>query len=254
LTAIIEMKGVWVRLGGRSVLEDVDFTLEKGDFYGMIGPNGGGKTTLIKVILGLIRPVKGEVRIEGETPEKNRHLLGYVPQYRTYDFTYPLTVHEMVLSGRLGLIPGTFRKYRKEDHEKAVEAMGLMDIEDLSARPIGELSGGQQQRAIIARALVSEPHALLLDEPTTHVDPQMEGEFYEILRSLHTRMAILLVTHDMTAISAYVDKIACLNRRLFTHGSKEISEDMLEAVYHCPINLLAHGVPHRVLRSHEEEP
>ncbi|MDD1678946.1 MAG: ABC transporter ATP-binding protein [Methanomicrobiales archaeon] len=254
MAPIVEMKGVWVRLGGRSVLEDVNFSLEQDDFYGVIGPNGGGKTTLIKVILGLIKPWKGEVTVQGENPEKNRHLLGYVPQYRTYDFTYPLTVREMVLSGRLGLVPGPFRKYRGEDHEKARAAMEMMGIGDLSDRPIGELSGGQQQRAIIARALVSQPIALLLDEPTTHVDPQMEEEFYEILRSLHKRMAILLVTHDMTAVSAYVDKIACLNRRLFTHGSKEISEDMLEAVYHCPISLIAHGVPHRVLRSHEEEP
>jgi zinc transport system ATP-binding protein len=132
--------------------------------------------------------------------------------------------------------------------------MKLMDIDDLADRPIGELSGGQQQRAIIGRALVTEPHALLLDEPTTHVDPRMEEEFYEILKSLQNRMAILLVTHDLTAISQYVDKIACLNRRLFTHGTKEIGEDMLSAAYHCPINLLAHGVPHRVLRSHEEKP
>jgi zinc transport system ATP-binding protein len=254
MDTIVEMKGVWVRRGGRSVLEDIDFILEKGDFYGVIGPNGGGKTTLIKVILGLIKPWKGEVLVEGKTPETNRYLLGYVPQYRTYDFTYPLTVREMVLSGRMGLIAGPFRKYHPEDHQKAETAMERMGIRDLSDRTIGELSGGQQQRAIIARALISEPHALLLDEPTTHVDPRMEEEFYEILRSLRKRMAILLVTHDMTAISAYVDKIACLNRRLFTHGTKEIDEDMLAAVYHCPINLLAHGIPHRVLRSHEDEP
>jgi zinc transport system ATP-binding protein len=254
MDTIIEIQEVWVRLGGRSVLEDINFTLEKGDFYGIIGPNGGGKTTLIKVILGLIRPWKGTVRVEGEPPERNRHLLGYVPQYRTYDFTYPLTVHEMVVSGRMGLISGPFRKYRQEDHDRARQVMERMGIADLSDRAIGELSGGQQQRAIIARALVSEPHALLLDEPTTHVDPHMEEEFYEILRTLQKRMAILMVTHDMTAISAYVDKIACLNRRLFTHGNREIDEDMLAAVYHCPINLLAHGIPHRVLRSHEEEP
>jgi zinc transport system ATP-binding protein len=254
MDAIVEISKVWVRLGGRSVLEDVNFTLERGDFYGVIGPNGGGKTTLIKVILGLIKPWKGEVLIEGEAPERNRHRLGYVPQYRTYDFTYPLTVHEMVLSGRMGLITGPFRRYHTEDHKQTEAAMELMGIGDLANRPIGELSGGQQQRAIIARALVSDPHALLLDEPTTHVDPHMEEEFYEILRSLQKRMAILLVTHDMTAISAYVDKIACLNRRLFTHGNREIDEDMLAAVYHCPINLLAHGIPHRVLRSHEEEP
>ncbi len=253
MVAIVEIRGVWVRLGGRSVLEDINFTLEKGDFYGVIGPNGGGKTTLIKVILGLVRPWKGEVRVEGDAPEVQRHRLGYVPQYRTYDFTYPLTVREMVLSGRLGLITGPFRKYHAIDYQRAEAAMKIMGITELSDRAIGELSGGQQQRAIIARALVSDPHALLLDEPTTHVDPHMEEEFYEILRTLQSRMAILLVTHDMTAVSAYVDKIACLNRRLFTHGNHEIDEDMLAAVYHCPINLLAHGVPHRVLRSHEEE-
>ena len=250
---MIEVSHVWVSLGGRSVLEDVNFTLQPGDFYGIIGPNGGGKTTLIKVILGLIKPEKGLVRVEGEAPDRKRHLLGYVPQYRTYDFTYPMTVGEMVLSGRLGLIPGPFRRYGEKDREKAREVMELMGIGDLAARPIGELSGGQQQRAIIGRALVAEPHALLLDEPTTHVDPHMEEQFYETLDSLRKRMAILLVSHDLTAISMHVDKVACLNRRLFTHGTKEVSEDMLTALYHCPIDLLAHGIPHRVLRTHEEE-
>jgi len=253
MAAIIELRGVFVKLGGRSVLEDVNFTLESGDFFGLIGPNGGGKTTLIKVILGLIRPERGNVLVEGESPESKRHLLGYVPQYRTYDFTYPLTVKEMVLSGRLGLIRGPFRKFREQDQRKAEEVMVQMGIEDLAARPIGELSGGQQQRAIISRALVSEPHALLLDEPTTHVDPHMEEEFYDTLDSLRERMAILLVSHDLTAISMHVDKIACLNRRLFTHGTKEVSEDMLSALYHCPVDLIAHGIPHRVLRTHEEK-
>ncbi len=249
---LIELQEVWVDLEGRPVLEDITLSIRHGDFYGIIGPNGGGKTTLLRVMLGLVAPTRGEVRVGGRSPEENRHLLGYVPQYRTYDFRYPLTVEEMILAGRLGQIAGPFRKYGERDRLKAREVMDWMGIGALAGRPIGALSGGQQQRAIIARALVHEPRALLLDEPTSHIDPQMEVEFYDLLEELHHKMAIVLVTHDIGAVSAHVDIIACLNRRLFTHGTREITEDMISAVYPCPVDLIAHGVPHRVLREHDE--
>ncbi|MDD1672511.1 MAG: ABC transporter ATP-binding protein [Methanomicrobiales archaeon] len=250
MTSLIEVKNVWVQLGGQTVLEDVTLSVGDRDFYGIIGPNGGGKTTLLKVILGIVPLMKGEVTIAGQPPESGRSFLGYVPQFRTFDFGYPITVREMVLTGRLSHIPHPFRKFSATDKEKVDTALREMGIEDLADRPIGELSGGQQQRVIIARALVTDPRALLLDEPTSHVDPGMETEFYEILSRLQRDMAIVLVTHDLTAISTYVDKIACLNRKLFTHGTKEITGDMLAAVYQCPVDLIAHGLPHRVLRDH----
>ena len=253
MNPLIELLHVWVNLDKRPVLEDITLAIQPGDFYGIIGPNGGGKTTLLRVMLGLIPPSQGEVRVDGKPPEENRQLLGYVPQYRSYDFQYPLTVEEMILSGRLGHIPGPFRKYGEKDLRRAQEVMDMMGIAELAERPIGVLSGGQQQRAIIARALVHEPRALLLDEPTSHIDPQMEVEFYEILEALHDEMAIVLVTHDIGAVSTHVSTIGCLNRRFFTHGTREITEDMITAVYPCPVDLIAHGIPHRVLREHDEE-
>lgn len=256
MTPLLEVRNVWVQLGGQTILEDVTLSVGDRDFYGIIGPNGGGKTTLLKVILGIIQPMKGEVTIAGQSPERGRNLLGYVPQFRTFDFEYPITIKEMVLTGRLSHLHPPFRKFSSDDQEKVTTALRDMGIEDLAERPIGKLSGGQQQRVIIARALVTDPRALLLDEPTSHVDPGMETEFYEMLCRLHRNMAIVLVTHDITAISTYVDTIACLNRKLFTHGTKEITEDMLAAVYQCPVELIAHGLPHRVLRDHGggEEP
>jgi zinc transport system ATP-binding protein len=247
---VIELEHVWVKYRHRDVLEDISLSIGERDFYGIIGPNGGGKTTLLKVMLGLISPSSGTVRVLGGTPEENRRCIGYVPQYRTFDFGFPISVLEMVMTGRLGHIGRNPKKYREEDRELARKTLRIMGIEDLKHRQIDQLSGGQQQRAMIARALVTEPKVLLLDEPTVHIDVQVENQFYDLLKQLHTTMAIVLVTHDIGAVSVYVDKIACLNRRLFTHDSREITGDMLAAAYQCPVDLVAHGLPHRVLREH----
>ncbi|NVO66980.1 metal ABC transporter ATP-binding protein [Methanofollis tationis] len=250
---VIDVRGVSVTLGGRPVLEDVDFRVEKGDFYAVIGPNGGGKSTLLKVILGLIRPSAGTVRVLGGTPVERRHLLGYVPQYRTFDFSYPVTVGEMVLSGRLGHIRNFPRRYGQEDRAAADRAMATMGIGDLAAQEIGALSGGQQQRAIIARALVGDPEVLILDEPTVYVDAPTGEHFLDLLVGLREEMTVLLVTHDVGVLSSRVTKIACLNRRIFTHDTAEITGDMLKGAYGCPVDLIAHGLPHRVVGEHEGE-
>lgn len=249
----IALRDVSVRLGGRPVLEGVNLTINPQDFYAVIGPNGSGKTTLLKVILGLIHPSEGSVQIFGGSPREKRQLLGYVPQFRTFDFSYPVTVMEMVLSGRLGHIPGPIRRYRPLDYDQAARALEMMEIADLADRELRALSGGQQQRAIIARALAGEPEVLLLDEPTIYVDTPTEMRFYETLERLRAAMTIVLVTHDIGVISSHVTKVACLNRRLYTHDSAEITEEMLSATYHCPVDLIAHGLPHRIFREHDEE-
>ncbi|KUG20955.1 zinc abc transporter, atp-binding protein znuc [hydrocarbon metagenome] len=246
------MKDLVVRYNGQPILEGVNLTVYEGDFYAIIGPNGGGKTTLLRAILGLIRPDQGEIRIKGGSPLEMRDLLGYVPQYRTFDFRFPITVMEMVLTGRLGKIRGIARRYGRQDYRAAEEALATMGISALAGREVDGLSGGELQRAIIARALAGEPEILLLDEPTVYVDVPTETQFYEILDRLRRRMTILLVTHDIGVIAACVNKVACLNRRLYTHDSNEITEDMLQAAYHCPVDLIAHGVPHRVFREHED--
>ena len=249
----IEVDDVWVRLRGQTVLEGVNLAVQPDDFYAIIGPNGGGKTTLLRVILGLLPPCRGEVRIFGSTEAAMRTDLGYVPQFRTFDFEYPITVREMVLSGRLGHITRRPRRYDAGDHAGAEKALETMRITDLADRQIRDLSGGERQRAIIARALVGDPKVLLLDEPTIYVDAPTEAQFYGILDRLRDRMAVVLVTHDIGVLPGHVTRVACLNRRLYTHDTSEITPDMLEAAYHCPVDLIAHGVPHRVFPDHSRE-
>jgi len=247
---VVRLEDVWVHYDGVPVLEGINLDIYQDDFLGIIGPNGGGKTTLLRVILGLVKPSQGRVTVLGSTPKRRRKFVSYVPQHSLFDQDFPVSVWDVALMGRVGQA-GLFKRYRKEDNKAALNALQTVEMLDLKDRQIGELSGGQQQRVFIARALVAEPKLLLLDEPTASVDAPMMTEFYELLERLKQRMAIVLVTHDISAVSTYVDKIACLNRRLFYHHSKEISAEELEATYQCPIQLIAHGVPHRVLKEHD---
>jgi len=247
---IVCLENVWVHYNSIPVLEGVDLSIDQHDFLGIIGPNGGGKTTLLKVILGLVRTSRGKVKVFGTTPEKGRKFVGYVPQHSHFDRDFPVSVWEVVLMGRLGCA-GLFRRYSDEDEKAATDALNTMEMLDLKDRQIGKLSEGQRQRVFIARALAAKPKLLLLDEPTASIDKPMEAELYELLHKLRREMAIVLVSHDVGVVSVYVDKIACLNRRLFYHGSSEISVEVLEETYQCPIELIAHGIPHRVLKEHK---
>lgn len=247
---VVRLEDVWVQYDGVPILEGINLAIEQADFLGIIGPNGGGKTTLLKVVLGLVHPSRGKVSVLGEPPEKSRSKIGYVPQHNLFDRDFPISVWDVVLMGRCGKA-GLFKRYGSDDRrttQNALQTVGMLDYKD---RQLGKLSGGELQRVFIARALVSEPELLLLDEPTASVDPAMQTEFYELLERLKKQMAIVLVSHDISAVSIYVDKIACLNRQLHYHGSKELTPEILEATYKCPVQMIAHGVvPHRVLREH----
>ncbi|MCL0093044.1 ABC transporter ATP-binding protein [Dehalococcoidia bacterium] len=246
---VVHLEDVSAHYDGVPVLEGVNLSIYQDDFLGIIGPNGGGKTTLLKVILGLVEPGRGRVSVFGDTPEKGRKHIGYVSQYSLFDRDFPASVWDVVMMGRLGKT-GPFRNYTKQDREATLRALEAMEILDHRDQQIGKLSGGQQQRAFIARALVTEPELLLLDEPTASVDTPLQTDFYELLGKLKERMAIVLVSHDISTISIYVDKIACLNRELYYHSSKELAAEELEAAYQCPVEMIAHGVPHRVLKEH----
>ncbi len=250
---IVRLENVWVYYDGLSVLEDVNLSIKSNDFIGIIGPNGGGKTTLLKVILGLIKPSRGRVTVMGQSAEKGRRYIGYISQHTLFDRDFPIKVLDVVLMGRYGKA-GAFRHYNEEDRQVAINALKSVEMLDYRERQIGRLSGGELQRVFIARALVTNPRLLLLDEPTASIDPNMQAEFYELIDSLKQKMAIVLVSHDISAVSIYVDDIACLNHQLFYHGSKEISADELEKTYNCPIQLLSHGmVPHRILKEHKSD-
>jgi zinc transport system ATP-binding protein len=251
---IIECRGISYRAGGRLILDSVDLIVREGDFYAVIGPNGGGKTTLLRIILGLIQPSAGTVRVFDTSPRHGRAGIGYVPQYRTFDFQYPVTVEEMVLSGRLSRISGTIRRYSEQDREMVRKTLEQLGISRLKDRELRRLSGGEQQRAIIARALVGEPRLLILDEPLVYVDVPTEERIFDLFAELESRLTILVVTHDVGAISSHVTRVACLNSKIYTHDTAEITGDMLAAAYRCPVDLIAHGVPHRVFRDHREEP
>ncbi|MBE0480652.1 MAG: ABC transporter ATP-binding protein [Dehalococcoidia bacterium] len=247
---IIEVEDLWVAYNGMAVLEGINLSVRPNEFLGIIGPNGGGKTTLLKAILGLIQPSHGRVSVLGRPAGESRSRIGYVPQFNTSDREFPINVREVVLMGRTGKA-GLFRRYSRVDLEEADQALQTVGMREFGPRRIGELSGGELQRVFVARALVSQPAVLLLDEPTSSIDPAMQTDLYELLVKLKQRMSIIIVSHDIGAISIHVDQIACLNRRLYHHGSKEIAPEVLEATYQCPVQLIAHGhVPHRVLKEH----
>jgi zinc transport system ATP-binding protein len=242
-----ELRGVSVTFGRQLVLDDVSMRVPTGDYVALIGPNGGGKTTLLKVLLGLIVPDQGEVRILDGSPEDARGRVSYVPQYARFDLSFPIRVVDVVRAGQLG----RHRRPRSRAKREALEILGQLEISDLAEEPIGALSGGQLQRVLIARALAVEPELLILDEPTASLDVQSADAFYELLQTLSERMTVVLTSHDVTGISTRVKSVACLNRRLFFHPSGEVTSEMLAEVYGCDVDLVAHGVPHRVLREHD---
>jgi len=246
---VIELKDVWVYYGDLPILKEINLVVKENDFLGIIGPNGGGKSTLLKVVLGLIKPSRGTIRVFGDTPQNSRKYVGYVPQYSLFDMDFPITVRDVVLMGRLGHT-GLLKRYSKVDKKAALDALETVDMLEYRDQQIGNLSGGQRQRVFIARAVAGDPKLLLLDEPTAGIDAIMREEFYEMLDRLKATMAIVMVSHDISAVSVYVNKIACLNHTLYYHNSKELTPEDLDAAYQCPVELLAHGVPHRVLKKH----
>lgn len=241
---LISARGITFGYGREVVLEDVDLEIQPRDFLAIIGPNGGGKTTLVKVLLGLLRPWSGEV-----TYRLSRRRLGYVPQFSTFDKDFPLRVADVVLMGRLSG-RGLLLPYSREDRARAAEALERLGLTDLAGAHVREVSGGQLQRVLIARALVSDPEALFLDEPTASIDAESRGTLQGLLAELNERIPVVVITHDVTSIAPMVRRIACINRRLFVHGSSELDQHMLEEVYGCPIELVTHGVAHRVLHHH----
>jgi len=226
------------------VLSGVCLSVYDRDFIGIIGPNGGGKTTLLKVILGQLKPLKGTIDYSLDRSE-----IGYLPQGNQVDESFPITVREVVAAGLEHGLKLSIRTNPSENHKvgSILEKVGLVSLQ---YRSIGELSGGELQRTMLARAIVSSPRLLVLDEPDTHVDNRFEIELYELLRELNETMTILLVSHDIGTISPYIKTIACVNRDLHYHTSNEINEEQLK-VYNCPIEIITHGtVPHRVMKEH----
>jgi zinc transport system ATP-binding protein len=244
---LLEMNSLSASYGAGIVLQDINFRVSENDFIGVIGPNGGGKTTLLRVILGLMKPISGRIVFNNELIDGNS--IGYLPQISTGDVNYPVTVADVVLSGMM-IRKKIISRMSATDKKRAFEVINELGLSGMEHSSLNELSGGQLQRVFLGRAIIGNPKLLLLDEPGNFVDSTFENDFYEKLKELNKRMAVLMVSHDIGMISAHVKSYACINRKLHYHPSSEISNEQLLA-YGCPIQLITHGeVPHTVLKQH----
>jgi len=255
----VEIRDLDFRLDANVILDGISLDVEEGDFVGLIGPNGGGKTTLLEVIVGTVVGWTGTVRVFGRDPRAlgaDRHLIAYVPQGETGSPDFPATALDIVMMARVPL-RGLLRRLSRDDAAAAREALGAVGMSEHSDRPIGDLSGGQRQRVIIARALAARPRLLILDEPTTGIDPAAEEGFFELLASLKERLSltIIMASHDLTTVSEHCNTVACINRTMHCHSApRELDHEQLSKVFGAHVEFLIHGdVPHRVVRRHDAQ-
>ncbi|MBB4035833.1 zinc transport system ATP-binding protein [Dysgonomonas hofstadii] len=253
MNKILEIKDLSVGYDDNPyVLKNVNLSVFQNDFLGIIGPNGGGKTTLLKTILGLVKPTSGAISFYYNNVKTDRINIGYLPQINQIDKKFPISVHDVILSG-LTIERSFFSPYSKTQKEKVITVAHQMGLEKLIDRPIGALSGGQLQRTLLGRAIIDEPSLLVLDEPNSYVDKRFESNFYKILEEINKNTAIILVSHDVGTVISLVKNIACVNEGLHYHSGTNITSDWLEKSYSsCPIEIVGHGdFPHRVLEKHE---
>lgn len=259
---VIELQDISLSLDGISVLENVSLTVKRGDFLAVLGPNGGGKSTLLKVMLGLLRPDSGTVRVLGSGPGETGGRIGYLPQYTHVSSSFPITVLDAVRMGmvRPGLAGVAGPGNAKREIEHAIKALTRVNMQDHGQRVLAGLSGGQKQRVFIARALVDDPELLLLDEPTASVDSASRNSLFKLLTELNKEITVVMVSHDISSLITGAKSVACVNRTLHFHKAPKITGEMFRMSYGgkeetcCPVELVTHGdVPHRVLASHDDE-
>jgi zinc transport system ATP-binding protein len=238
-TPVVAIKDLEFAYNGRVVLTGVNLDIHEHEFISIIGPNGGGKSTLLKLILGLLHPDRGSVRVFGEPPKRARPRIGYLPQHAHHDPQFPTTVVEVVMMGRLGkrLRLGPFGK---SDQRQAREVLKKVGLEDLAGRSFSDISGGQRQRVLIARALASEPDLLLLDEPTSHIDVAAVNEFYDLMERLNEKITIITVSHDIGFVSRRVKSVVCVNREVVIHPTSDLNGEKVRDLYGTDIRLVRH--------------
>lgn len=236
---VIDIDNVSFNYGDVPVLENVSLKIYEEEFIGIIGPNASGKSTLLKLILGLIEPDKGIIKTFNQKCQHQSNHLGYVPQHISFARDFPITVEEVVMMGHITSKPGLFY-FKKSEIASARNAMKALEIDNIAKRQIGSLSGGQLQRVLIARALVCKPNILILDEPTSNVDMRVEEDIFALLKNYSEHMTIIVVSHDIAFISEYVDRVACLNRTLVCHDTESISGKMIEELYDAPVKMIHH--------------
>lgn len=236
---VIEIRDLSFSYGSGTVLEHIELDVPRGEFLGIVGPNAGGKSTLLKIMLGLLVPQSGRVRLLDREPVAARKDMGYVPQYPVFSRDFPVTAEQVVAMGRLGtgrLLGG----YSKKDRLIVSRVMEETEIAELARRRIETLSGGQLQRVLVARALACEPKIMFLDEPTANIDMRVENDIFDLLKLLNERMTIIVVSHDVAFISRYVDRVACLNRTLLCHQTEDIDGHTIQELYGEDVRMVAH--------------
>jgi zinc transport system ATP-binding protein len=240
---VIELCGVDFAYGPVEVLEDVNLAIGARESACVVGPNGGGKTTLLRLLLGQLQPTRGTVRVFGRPPESARLRIGYMPQHSQYDPQFPVTVQDVVLMGRLGRggLRGRLGWYSRADRLAAHDALAQVHVDDLARRPFAALSGGQRQRVLIARALCSEPELLLLDEPTANVDTLVEARLFDCLRELAGRMTVVVVSHDLGFVTNLVESVVCVNRKAVVHPTSRITGDLIREMYGGDVRMVRHS-------------
>jgi len=237
---IIFAENVSFSYGNRTIFDHIGFTVYKGDYITILGPNGGGKSTLAKLITGLLTPASGSIRIRGLTPGNAGHLIGYVPQYMNFDTSFPITVFDTVLTGCLDRSFGFYTKQQKKDASSALESVGLGDLAKAS---FSDISGGQRQRTMIARALVGSPELLILDEPTASIDAAIGQDLSDLLRRLNKSLTILMVTHDFGFVDKSVSRVFCVNKGLVEHPVEEVDESLILSAYGRGVQSVRHDIP-----------
>lgn len=243
MTASLVFEGVSFGYGdGLDVVEDVSLEIDSHELIGLIGPNGGGKSTLLKMAAGLLKPRKGSVKVFGRAPHEARDKIGYVPQFALFPRDFPITVAQAVLLGRLSAGFGV--RWSSADRAAAARAVEETELGALADRPLSALSGGELQRVLIARALAAEPKLLLLDEPTSNLDQRAEEDIFTLLGKLNDRMAIVLVSHDVGFVTGFVERVACISRTLICHGTSEVTGEVINKLYGHPVRAVHHAHHH----------
>lgn len=245
MNKLITIKNLTVKYDDYTAIENVNFSIDQNKFVTIIGPNGGGKTTLIKTILGFVKPFKGDII---KSPNVK---IGYVPQKNSFEQEFPISVSQVILSGDLQSKVKLLHRFKKKNFNRLEDTLKRLDITNLKDMQINELSGGQLQKVLLGRAIISNPNLLILDEPFSNIDTNSTNKYFQLLKKLSETMSILIISHDIGIITSFTDDVICMNKTAHYHHGSHLTNEQLQETYSCPVELIGHGIPHRIFPEHK---